>query len=160
MGIFEKFIRKVMRKIFLLPILFISINLMSQAIFIGPMVHYNFGAEKKYFSYGIEASVWYQSNIPNFPLYGLDFGYEFDKTSKRVYSELQIGIPSFGISNGVVMEWSKDQPKAFGYQGSIWFAVIGGVDFRYRNINNSKTYAPGVFGKGPVYLDGRDFYFD
>ena len=98
---------------FLLLIFSFQANIFSQALFVGPMLHYNFGAEKNYFSYGIEASLWYQSNHYRRPLYGIDFGYEFNETSKRLYSEIQLMAMFAGISNGIVMEWGKDQTRTF-----------------------------------------------
>jgi hypothetical protein len=141
---------------FLLITLGIATKIYSQAIFIGPTIHYNFGSEKRWFSYGIEASLWVNDQIdvinPNpYPPYGFDIGYEWGNGERLIYSEFQVGVPVIGTSHGIVMQWSNATPKKFGYQGSLWCAFFAGVDARIRIFKNEKIFAPGIFGKVPVY---------
>jgi len=154
-----------MKKIIILLItLTVATKLCSQAIFIGPTIHYNFGSEKRYFSYGIEASVWVNDQIDvmfsnPFPPYGFDLGYEWSKGEKYIYSEFQIGVPEIGTSHGIVMQWTNETPKKFGYQGSVWCAFFVGADARIRIFKDEKIFAPGIFAKVPVCYNNKPFFW-
>jgi len=114
------------------------------------MVHYNIGAEDNKFSFALEGSAWIVNQ--DFPLPpSVDFGIEFERKKIRVYSELQTGA-LLGLSIGPVVEFSENQPT-FGFQTSVWASLLLGVDFRYRRINKSNYYNPGIFFKFPVLMD-------
>jgi hypothetical protein len=140
----------------LIILLILSVRLYSQFIFLGPMAHYNFGTGKGHFSYGLEASCWV------LPIAGFDAGFEYEKDKFRIYSEGQYGFIG-GVAAGYVREFYKDGTSSGGFQGSVWGAFFGGLDFRVRDINGDKYYAPGIFAKYPLYhppdplLDGNGF---
>jgi hypothetical protein len=92
---------------------------------IGPMLHVNFGGEKRSTSFAIEASYW---NIKSFP-YSVGFAIEFDLKKVRLYSEAQTGIGITGISLGPVLQFPGEGIK-LGVQGSCWINYIVGVDYR------------------------------
>jgi hypothetical protein len=141
----------------------VGVNMNSQAVFIGPMIHYNFGGGTRTFSYGVEASYWtnlyYDQRIEETgPPWGFDIGFEFGKNKKSFYSEIQVGSV-FGISNGVIMLWSKEAPFKLGYQGSAWFVFFGGADARVRIFKDEKIYSPGIMVKLPLYFLNDIKYF-
>ena len=120
--------------------------------FIGPMVHYNINTEKNKFSFSLEGSAWFF--IKDFPLPpSIDVGIEFERKKFRLYSELQTGS-LIGMSIGPVLEISDKEPT-FGVQSSLWASFFAGVDFRYRRINKSNYYAPGMFFKAPFLINNN-----
>ena len=124
--------------------------------FIGPMIHYNIGGGDKKFSFALEASAWLlNQNLP-LPIGG-DLGVEFQRKKVRVYSELQTGS-LLGLSLGPVVEFSENDP-VLGFQSSLWSAFFLGFDMRYRRINKSNYYSPGIFFKLPLSMDNLSFGF-
>ncbi|OGS36686.1 MAG: hypothetical protein A2293_13360 [Elusimicrobia bacterium RIFOXYB2_FULL_49_7] len=113
------------------------------------MLHWNFGLSKVSFSLGVEASYW---NYYSFPK-SIDFGIDFEKSAIRVYSELQTGLIFFGLSAGLVSEF-KENNVSFGFQGSTWGNLYGGLDLRYRRINEVNFICPGLYAKCPFLLKG------
>ncbi len=150
-----------MLKIKILFFLFLSNLIFSQSklnpfFFVGPMIHYNINAEKNKFSYALEGSAWIVNQ--NFPIPpSIDFGIEFERKKIRVYSELQSGS-LLGLSVGPVIEFSEKDP-VFGFQTSIWASLLLGADFRYRRINKTNFYSPGMFFKIPIFLNNSSFGF-
>lgn len=126
-----------------------SQNIFSEPIFfVGPMIHFNFGNKEHHFSYGVEGSAWvFNSN--QLPPLSADFGIEFEKAKIRVYSELQTGT-LLGLSAGPVIEFERDVDPRLGFQSSVWGAFFLGLDMRYRRINKTNYFAPGIFFKFPV----------
>ena len=144
-----------MLKIKTLLFLLISNSFFSQSnldpiFFIGPMIHYNISAEENKFSYALEGSAWIVNKNFQIPP-SIDFGIEFERKKVRVYSELQTGT-LLGLSIGPVVEFSNAKPS-FGFQTSIWASLLLGVDFRYRRINKTNFYSPGLFFKFPILMD-------
>lgn len=132
---------------------------------IGPMFHYNFGGEKRHFSFAIETAYW---NIKNFP-YSIDGGIEFGKKRVRLYSEVQTGIGVTGIAAGPVLEINKAERKVrLGIQSSVWLNYFIGLDYRYRRIDKTNFYCVGTYGKIPFATkdwnsgssNGGDFDWD
>ncbi len=139
-----------MKKIvFILVLITISHNtkIFGQSVWtIGPMFHYNFGGEKRHFSFAIETAYW---NIKNFP-YSIDGGIEFGKKRVRFYSEIQTGIGITGIAFGPVLEINKTERKAhLGLQTTLWMNYFIGLDYRYRRIDKTNFYCVGTYGKLP-----------
>jgi hypothetical protein len=121
------------RKIIIAALVMLKLNAFSQEVWtIGPMLHFNFGGEKRTTSFAIEAAYW---NIKSFP-YSLNFAIEFDKGKIRVYSEAQTGIGVTGISLGPVIEFNARESKVrMGIQGTCWANYILGLDYRIRFID-------------------------
>lgn len=122
----------------------------SQEIWtIGPMLHVNFGGEKRSTSFAIEAAYW---NLNKF-YHSVDFAVEFDRGSIRLYSEAQTGIGLTGISLGPVIEFSNGGTW-LGVQGSCWANYILGIDYRMRFIDKKKFYCVGLYAKLPFATTG------
>lgn len=118
---------------------------------IGPMLHYNFGGEKRTTSFSIEAAYW---NVKKFP-YSFDVAIEFDRGKLRLYSELQTGIGVAGISVGPVVEFNRTEHYTrLGVQGSVWANYFLGFDYRFRSIDKNKYHAFGTYGKLPIAHSG------
>ena len=115
-------------------------------IMIGPKINFNFGNNDHRFSGGLEVSTWTVGDLP-LP-FGADAGVDFERDRIRLYGELQTGM-LLGISAGPVIEFTRDG-HAVGFQGSGWAAFFLGADFRYRRINKTNYFAPGLFFKIPV----------
>lgn len=141
-----------MKKIFsLLTFLLLSNAAFSQMLLVGPTIHYNIGGGLKNISWGIECSYWQWDDLPleyMLPV-GLDIGFEFQKSKKRVYSEIQTGSV-LGASCGYAYEWGENY-HAGGIQASIWAAIFVGIELRYRRVDKSDIFAPGVFAKYPIW---------
>ena len=144
-----------MKSIVIIILMLFSLQLKAQfsnlLVFVGPKFNFNFGNGQHRFSGGLEASAWTFSNtsIP----FGADFGLEFERERCRIYSELQAGA-ILGVSVGPVLELTKET-HAIGFQGSAWAAIFLGVDMRYRRINATNYFAPGIFFKYPVLEKGN-----
>ena len=125
--------------------------LYSQIILVGPTLHYNIGGGEKRFSWGAELSYWNWQTIkgPDAPSIGADIGFEFERGTIRIYSELQTGMV-FGASLGYAYIFS-EKFRAGGFQSSLWASVYGGVELRYRRINKVNYFSPGGFLKVPLY---------
>jgi hypothetical protein len=120
---------------------------------IGPMLHYNFGGEKRTTSFAIEAAYW---NVKKFP-YSFDAAIEFDRGKLRLYSEVQTGIGVAGVSFGPVVEFNRtDHNTRLGIQGSVWANYFLGFDYRFRSIDKKKYHALGTYGKLPIAHSGFD----
>ena len=147
-----------MKSIVIIILTFFSFQIKAQVsnliVFVGPKFNFNFGNGQHRFSGGLEASAWTFSNtsIP----FGADFGFEFERDRCRIYSEIQAGA-ILGLSAGPVLELTRDT-QTLGFQGSAWAAIFLGVDMRYRRINATNYFAPGIFFKVPV-LEKGDSYF-
>ena len=140
-----------MKKVIVLLILFtlcFKVKTFGQEVWtIGPMLHYNFGGEKRHFSWAIELAYWNIKNVP----YSVDGGIEFSKKRIRLYGEAQTGIGVTGISIGPVLEINKAERKAhLGYQTTFWLNYFIGVDYRYRRIDKTSFNCVGTYGKLPV----------
>ena len=140
-----------MKKVIVLLILFtlsFKVKTFGQEVWtIGPMLHYNFGGEKRHFSWAIELAYWNIKNVP----YSVDAGIEFSKKRIRLYGEVQTGIGVTGISIGPVLEINKAERKAhLGYQTTFWLNYFIGVDYRYRRIDKTNFNCVGTYGKLPV----------
>ena len=148
-----------MKSIVIIILTFFSFQLKAQVsnliVFVGPKFNFNFGNGQHRFSGGLEASAWTFSNtsIP----FGADFGFEFERDRCRIYSEIQAGA-ILGLSAGPVLELTRDT-QTLGFQGSAWAAIFLGVDMRYRRINATNYFAPGIFFKVPVIEKGDLPYF-
>ena len=144
-----------MKSVVIIILMLFSLQLKAQfsdfLVFVGPKFNFNFGNSQHRFSGGLEASVWTYNNnsIP----FGADFGFEFERDRCRIYSELQAGA-ILGVSAGPVLELTKET-HAIGFQGSAWAAIFLGVDMRYRRINATNYFAPGIFFKYPVLEKGN-----
>lgn len=144
-----------MKSVVIIILMLFSLQLKAQfsdfLVFVGPKFNFNFGNGQHRFSGGLEASVWTYNNnsIP----FGADFGFEFERDRCRIYSELQAGA-ILGVSAGPVLELTKET-HAIGFQGSAWAAIFLGVDMRYRRINATNYFAPGIFFKYPVLEKGN-----
>ena len=144
-----------MKSVVIIILMLFSLQLKAQfsdfLVFVGPKFNFNFGNGQHRFSGGLEASVWTYNNnsIP----FGADFGFEFERDRCRIYSELQAGA-ILGLSAGPVLELTKET-HAIGFQGSAWAAIFLGVDMRYRRINATNYFAPGIFFKVPVLEKGN-----
>lgn len=110
---------------------------------IGPMLHVNFGGEKRTTSFAIEAAYWNTSKTP----YSIDFGVEFDRKKTRLYSELQTGIGITGISLGPVIQFSSTTGTKLGVQGSCRINYVLGVDYRMRFLRDEKIHSVGSYAK-------------
>jgi hypothetical protein len=145
------------KKICLLILLMIGSNAYSQVILLGPTIHYNFGGGSKSFSWGIEASSWISViKGPDSPPIGLDLGVEFERGKLRLYSELESGM-MFGGSVGYAHEFTADGNTG-GLQCSMWLAVFGGIEWRYRRMNKQNYFVTGGFLKLPVYVNFPQYY--
>jgi hypothetical protein len=148
-----------MKIIFIIILTFFSFQLKAQfsnlIVFVGPKFNFNFGNGQHRFSGGLEASAWTFNN-ENIP-FGADFGFEFERDRCRIYSELQAGA-ILGLSAGPVLELTRDT-QTLGFQGSVWGAIFLGLDMRYRRINATNYFAPGIFFKAPVLETGDLPYF-
>lgn len=132
----------------------LSHSLFSQEIWtIGPMLHFNFGGEKRTTSFAIEAAYW---NIKHFP-YSIDAAIEFDRGKIRWYSELQTGIGIAGLSAGPVFELNTMNGSAhLGFQSTFWANYILGADFRMRWIDHHRYNCVGIYAKVPMAYNGID----
>lgn len=120
---------------------------------VGPMLHINFGDQKVKASFSVEAAYWNLYFIP----YSIDFGLEFEKQKIRIYSEFQTGIVVLGGSIGPVLEFNtKEQNFKGGVQASVWANYVLGVNLRYRKIGGKEYFAPGIYGKLPVFFYDKD----
>jgi hypothetical protein len=120
---------------------------------IGPMLHVNFGGEKRSTSFSIEAAYW---NINKF-IYSVDFAVEFGRGRMFLYSEAQTGIGVTGISMGPVVEFNfSENATRLGVQGSCWINYIVGVDYRMRFIDHKKLQYIGFYAKLPIATTGLD----
>lgn len=125
----------------------------SQEIWtIGPMLHLNFGGEKRSTSFAIETAYW---NVDGFP-YSVDLGLEFERKRFRLYSEGQTGILLTGLSFGPVIEFQKGNGIHVGVQGSCWINYGLGVDYRMRFIDHQKIKSVGLYAKLPISTSGLD----
>jgi hypothetical protein len=114
---------------------------------IGPMLHYNFGGEKRHFSFAMELAYWNIKNVP----YSIDGGIEFSKKRLRFYGELQTGIGFTGISCGPVLEINKVERKVhLGFQSTFWLNYFIGLDYRYRRIDKTNFACVGTYAKLPL----------
>lgn len=120
---------------------------------IGPMLHINFGAEKRTTSFTIEAAWWKVKGVPH----SLDFGIEFDRGKLRLYSEGQAGIGLTGLSLGPVLEFNfKESKTRLGVQGSCWINYFFGIDYRMRFIDKKRFDCIGLYAKLPIASSGHD----
>lgn len=138
-----------------IPILLLtlmSLSSLSQEIWtIGPMVHLNFGGEKKRMSYSLEFAYW---NLDHF-YYSVDGGIEFEQKKIRIYSEIQTGIGVTGISCGPLLEINKQDRQAhIGFQTTAWLNYFIGADFRKRWVNKTRYNCVGMYAKIPVAASG------
>lgn len=118
---------------------------------IGPMFHYNFGGEKRHFSFAIETAYW---NLKHF-YYSIDGGLEFGKKRIRLYSEAQTGIGLVGVGCGPVLEINTAEGKAhLGLQTTIWANYYVGLDYRYRRIDKTNFNCIGIYAKVPFATSG------
>jgi len=144
------------RTIFLLVFILTAFPIFSQhIIFIGPMLHINFGGEKAKLSYAVEASYW-TWNAKQLPLLGADIGFEWEKGKKRLYAEGQTGIALAGVSAGPFLEFSPSESTKPGFQMSVWGNYYLGFDLRYRIQKGQNVFAPGVYAKAPIYSGPDD----
>jgi hypothetical protein len=121
-----------------------DLEIFAQEIWtIGPMLHVNFGGEKRSTSFGIEAAYW---NIKKTP-YSFDFGIEFDRRKTRLYTEAQTGIGITGVSLGPVVQFNTGGRTKLGIQGSCWINYILGVDYRMRFLRDEKIHSVGTYVK-------------
>ena len=143
-----------MKSIVIIILMLFSLQLKAQfsdfIVLVGPKFNFNFGNSQHRFSGGLEVSAWTFSNT-NIP-FGADFGFEFERDRCRIYSEIQAGA-FLGLSAGPVLELTRDT-HTLGFQGSAWAAIFLGVDMRYRRINATNYFAPGIFFKVPVLTKG------
>jgi hypothetical protein len=135
--------------VFILLFLFVR-NAQAQingyTLLVGPKLNFNFGNNEHRFSGGLEISAWMTGDLP-LPI-SIDAGVDFEKDRIRLYSELQAGM-ILGLSAGPVIEFTREG-HTVGFQGSGWAAFFLGTDFRYRRINKTNYFAPGLFFKIPV----------
>jgi hypothetical protein len=110
---------------------------------IGPMLHVNFGGERRTTSFGIEAAYWNVNATP----WSVDFGVEFDRKKTRLYSELQTGIGITGISLGPVVQFNTGAGVKLGVQGSCWISYGLRVDYRMRYFREENIHSVGVYAK-------------
>lgn len=127
----------------------------------GPMLHYNFGVEKRHFSWALELAYWNIKNVP----YSFDGGIEFSKKRTRLYCEVQTGIGFTGVSAGPVIEYNKEERKLrAGYQMTLWMNYFLGFDYRYRRIDKTHFNCIGTYGKLPIATkdmkssNGKDYH--
>jgi len=135
-------------------VLCISISSYAQEIWtIGPMIHINFGGEKRTTAFSIEAAYW---NINHF-IYSVDAGIEVERGKLRLYSEGQTGLGVTGLSLGPIVEFNFRESKTrLGVQGSCWINYIFGADYRIRFIDGQKLHYVGFYGKVPMATSGLD----
>ena len=137
------------RTILILALFLLSFNLKTfgQSVWtIGPMIHYNFGGEKRHFSWAVEVAYWNIKNIP----YSFDGAIEFSKKRIRIYSEVQTGVGAAGVSLGPVLEINKEEHKAhLGFQTTVWANYFLGLDYRYRRIDKTNFHCIGTYAKVP-----------
>jgi hypothetical protein len=144
-----------MKSVVIIILMLFSLQLKAQfsdyIVLVGPKFNFNFGNGQHRFSGGLEVSAWTFNNesIP----FGADFGFEFERDRCRIYSELQAGM-ILGLSAGPVLELTRDT-QTLGFQGSAWTAIFLAVDMRYRRINATNYFAPGIFFKYPVFEKGN-----
>jgi len=135
-------------------VLGISISSYAQEIWtIGPMIHINFGGEKRTTAFSIEAAYW---NITHF-IYSVDAGIEVERGKLRLYSEGQTGLGVTGLSLGPIVEFNFRESKTrLGVQGSCWINYIFGADYRIRFIDGQKRHYVGFYAKVPMATSGLD----
>ena len=134
-------------------LLMLNSNATAQELWtIGPMLHVNFGGEKRSTSFAIEAAYW---NITKAP-YSIDFGVEFDRRKTRLYTEAQTGIGITGLSLGPVVQFSRGTGTKLGIQGSCWINYVLGVDYRMRFLRDEKIYSVGTYVKVLMATSGLD----
>lgn len=130
-----------------------TISLAQEIWTIGPMLHINFGGEKRSTAFSIEAAYW---NITHF-IYSVDMGLEIEKGKLRLYSEGQTGLGVTGLSVGPVVEFNFPESKVrLGVQGSCWINYVLGVDYRLRFIDGKKFHYGGIYAKVPMASSGLD----
>lgn len=140
-----------MKNIFHIVFIFLFLNINARAQFrevlmIGPTLHFNFEKENFNISYGIECSYW---NWKKFP-YSVDAAIEYGKKKMRIYTEAQTGIGVLGVAWGPVLQYNFQSSEfKMGTQGSIWLSYFGGLNLRYRKIEQKKIFSPGIFVKVP-----------
>lgn len=153
-----------MKKIIAILLFFFCYNLkyFGQSVWtIGPFLHYNFGGEKRHFSWALEIAYWNIKNVP----YSIDGGIEFGKKRVRLYSEVQTGIGVTGVSIGPVLEINKIEKKVrLGYQTTLWINYFIGLDYRYRRIDKTNFNCIGTYAKLPFATkdmessNGKDYH--
>ncbi len=153
---------KLIALFFLLTINGSIIKSQSNVLLIGPTLHYyigntryNISGSANKFVWGIEVSYWnldhYTGLYPNFPAIGGALGIEFDESKKIIYSEFQSGL-LLGASTGLVCQFDKKfKYETAGFQWSIWGAAFGGMELRFRILDDIKSFSPGGILKVPVY---------
>jgi len=146
-----------MKRILLILVLFtlsFSFKTLAQSVWtIGPMLHYNFGGEKRHFSFAVELAYWNIKNVP----YSIDGGIEFSKKRFRLYSEVQTGVGVAGISLGPVFEFNKVEREAhLGFQATGWVNYFVGLDYRYRRIDKTNFHCVGTYAKLPFATKDMD----
>ncbi len=139
--------RHIIQLIFVFLFLNVNANAQFREVFmIGPTLHFNFEKENFNVSYGVECSYWNWKKIP----YSFDAGLEYGKKKIRLYTEAQTGIGVLGISWGPVLQYNfLDSNFNLGTQGSMWISYFGGLNLRYRKIEQKKIFSPGIFAKVP-----------
>lgn len=160
-----KFFRNVV-VLFLLTINGSFIYAQSNTLLIGPTLHYYIGNTRYNISgsanklvWGIEVSYWnldhYSGKYPNSPAMGVDLGIEFDGKNKIIYSEFQSGL-LLGASTGLVCQFGKNfKYETAGFQWSIWGAAFGGMELRFRILDDIKSFSPGGILKVPLYFKSQ-----
>jgi hypothetical protein len=151
-----------LKHLFIILSCIFSMNIFGSdgAITVGPMIHMNIGNGNSFpgdFSVGIEAAYWYIGN--DFPIHSFDVGFDYSfsgNSSWSLYSELQIGGPFIGISAGPLFDCDA---KLWGIQGSIWGSYVGGLDLRYRYLDQAHYFCPGLFLKLPAVWWNHDAFY-
>jgi hypothetical protein len=119
---------------------------------LGPMLHFNFGGEKRHISFALELAYW---NYDKFP-YSFDGGIEFEKQKIRLYSEVQTGIGVAGLAAGPLIEFqTKEKTIKGGFQGSLWGNYFLGFDLRVRRTGKETFFSPGTYFKVPLGIFGH-----
>ncbi|MDB5047559.1 MAG: hypothetical protein JWO30_630 [Fibrobacteres bacterium] len=124
-------------------------------ILVGPTIHWDFGNHAHGFSYGVETSYW---NFLNgiWP-YSLDFGLEYGHSHFRIYSEAQASLVVIGLSLGPVLDFGGKNGTSLGWQNSVWASYLVGLDMRWRRLEGTTYYCPGVFTKLPANYDSKEW---
>jgi len=119
----------------------------SDVVMLGPMFHYNFGAHRDSYSFGLEGSYW---PVKLFP-WGMDGGIEYDLRGRmRLYAEAEGGAMIAGGALGPCVEIGGGRILG-GVQGSGWVNAFLGADFRIRALwGGDPELAPGGYFKYPV----------
>jgi hypothetical protein len=148
--------KKIFAFLFFLNITCYSIKAQSNMLLFGPTLHYNIGGGLNNLVFGLELSYWRENTALQIisPALGFDIGLEFEKSKTRIYTELQYGL-LFGLSGGYVCQFG-DHYECSGYQCSAWGAYYGGIELRYRKLNNIDYFAPGGILKFPFIDNVKD----